>query len=265
MRHPLKIILPSLFLLFALVISGCNSDEDEPEPTPPPMLSLVFSHQYNNEAFELNKIYLTSNQDSILISEHKYMVSNIVLRNTIENKEVLLQNTYYLVKVPIDSNVYELEIDGAEIHIPTGTWNQMDFLIGLDSAMNFAPEGAPKLFSDEGMFWDWSTGYKFYVSEGKYFSKDLAFPNVGTIVHIGDMVNLVKVSFDLGPEGNLILISGKNSRVDIKVNVDELYFNPNLIDLSISNYQQAIGGPQAIDYRENYSNNYWTLKNVTNP
>jgi MbnP len=266
MRLASRLLKSTFILLFGILLFiGCKSDDETVEPTQAPNLSLVFSHLFNGERIELDKIYLTANQDSFLITEHKYIVSNIVLRNTTKNKEFEIPDSHFLVKVPSDTNIFIIEIEGSNDRLPNGTWDQIDFLIGLDSATNFAPKESPILFSDEAMHWNWDLGYKFLVAQGKYYSKNLPFPFTGVVVHIGTMTNLVKLSFDLSSQSGLSLKNGKTCTVDFKVNVDELFFNPNMIDLANSNYWQIMGGPLAVDYRENYSNNYWVLNQVVNP
>ena len=257
----IALVFASLFGLIGL--TSCPKPAETPISYP--NLLIQFDHRFDGNPLELNKIYLTANMDSIELLEHKYIVSNISFINSVSGLEKKLNNSYFLVKVSPDTNIYTLSIPGASTNLPSGIWDKVEFLIGLDSATNFAPDGAPKLFSDEGMFWDWNTGYKFFVTEGRYYSQALPFPSTGLIAHIGDMVNLVKISLDLAPNGGLQLVDGKTTELGIRVNVDELFFNPILIDLSQSKYQQAMGGPQAIDYRENYSNNFWVLNSVSIP
>ncbi len=263
----MRILRPSISLsvvMFALVLtfSCCEDSED---PASYPNLSIQFDHYFNNNVFELNKQYVTANQDTVEILEHKYIVSNIVFINSTQGIERSLKNAYYLVKVSLDSHRYQLSIPGSSTGLPPGNWDKIRFLIGLDSATNFAPEAAPKLFTDEGMFWDWNTGYKFYVMEGRYFSKDLQFPSTGVIAHIGDMHNLVELEFDLSQKGNLLLENGKTSELVLNVHVDQLFVDPNLVNLSDSSFQQAMGGPAAVSYRQNYSNGYWVLNSISNP
>lgn len=250
--------------MFGLVLtfSCCEDSED---PVTYPNLMIQFDHYFNTNVFELNKQYITANQDTVEILEHKYIVSNVVFINSTQGIEKSLRNDYYLVKVPLDDHRYTLSIPGSSTGLPPGNWDKIRFLIGLDSAINFAPEGAPKLFSDEGMFWDWNTGYKFYVTEGRYFSQSLPFPSTGVIAHIGEMNNLVELEFDLSQKGNLLLENGKTSELVLNVQVDELFVNPNLVDLSNPSFQQAMGGSAAVTYRQNYSNGYWVLNSISNP
>ncbi len=250
--------------MFSLVLTFCCSEDSE-DPVTSPNLMIQFDHYFDANVFELNKQYITANQDTVEILEHKYIVSNVVFINSTQGIEKSLRNDYYLVKVPLDSHRYTLSISGSSTGLPPGNWDKIRFLIGLDSAINFAPEGAPKLFSDEGMFWDWNTGYKFYVTEGRYFSQSLPFPSTGVIAHIGEMNNLVELEFDLSQKGNLLLENGKTSELVLNVQVEELFVNPNLVDLSNPSFQQAMGGPAAVTYRQNYSNGYWVLNSISNP
>ncbi len=263
----------SSFFLFSLhVFYGCNNQDTPPIPSFPPEdtsskpdLVIGFDHFFDGEEFALNAFYLTKNQDSVQITEHKYIVSNVVLHNSTDGTELKLDSPYFLVKVPLDGNSDELLIDGKVHGLEEGVFDRIEFLIGLDSATNFAPEGGPKLFADEGMFWEWNTGYKFYVAEGRYYSKDLPFPSVGTVAHIGDQVNLINLSFDLSGRGSLILSNNETARINLRVDVDQLYFNPNLIDMSNSDFWQAMGGIPASTFRQNYSTEYWKLAGIINP
>ncbi len=261
----MRSVLKWFSLILVITAFSCCKEDEDPQPENKPDLVLEFSHFFNGNDLEFEKIYLTPNQDSVSFARIVYLVSNVKLTNSVDGSEFNVEAGDFLVKPVQGQNTVELRISGNKYSLPTGTWDGIEFYIGLDSATNFAPESAPKLFTDEGMFWTWNTGYKFFVSEGKYFSSSLSFPFVGVTIHVGDMVNLVNLSYDLNPFGGINLKTNKTSRINFDVHIEELFDNPNPIDLSNSTYRQVTGGTTAEEYRQNYSNGFWELKSTVSP
>ena len=255
----MKKVLGISFLFFAFIaLVSCQEDED-PQPTTGKIV-FTFDHYFDNDELVIfDKKYATQNGDSINIEELKYIISNIRVLNPGAGISFREKDSYHLIKVPDEGFSDEIVIN----NVHAGTYNTLEFFVGLDSAMNFAPESAPKLFLDEGMFWEWNTGYKFFVLEGRYFPSPVIFS--GLVLHIGDQANLAKFQWDLSGGQEIEVKVGKTTRVNITAQVAELFRNPKTINLGNSSYRDVMALPISGEYKTNYENGFWSLSSVENP
>lgn len=244
-----------LILLISFAVFSCKDDEQVDKPLPQEELSalnLEFNFKIGNENLLLNDLeYLFNNEDTVIIDQFKFILSNLSLDGSDSWKD---EEGYYLVKANDGTSSFQLSLS-----VKPGNYDKLSFFIGMDSAMNYKPESFPILFQQEGMYWDWNTGYKFLLLEGRYFSSDLSTPNnsIGFLTHIGDMNNLRVPEFEI--EGGLEMKSQETKTLRFNVNIEEMYNNPNLIRLNEVNNRNVMGGPIANLVSKNYGSGMITL------
>ncbi|QNL22288.1 hypothetical protein HZR84_10160 [Hyphobacterium sp. CCMP332] len=251
--------LIALIILSSIIIISCDNDDDPvvvPETTTD--LVLNFEFKVGTEALELGTgRYVLGNEDTVSIDQFKFILSNLTLRQS-DGGKWIDEEGYYLVKASNGVTNFQLTIED----VPVGNYSSMEFHIGMDSAMNFKPESFPILFQQEGMYWDWNTGYKFLLLEGRYFSDSLSTPNnsTGLTAHIGDMINLEIPQFSFSD--TLILESENAGRVNFNVDLGKIYTEPNVLSLKEANNRNIMGGPNALLIVENYGNGMIVITSI---
>ncbi len=251
--------LIALIILSSFLIISCDNDDDPvvvPEATSD--LVLNFEFKVNDEVLELGTgRYVLANEDTVSFDQFKFILSNLTLAQA-DGGNWIDEEGYYLVKASNSATNFQLTIE----NVPVGNYSSLQFHIGMDSAMNFKPESFPILFQQEGMYWDWNTGYKFLLLEGRYYSSSLSTPNnsTGLVAHIGDMINLEIPNFNFSEPLN---IQAENAgSVNFNIDLEKIYTEPNLLSLKESNYRNVMGGPNASLISENYGSEMIVITSV---
>jgi hypothetical protein len=163
------------------------------------------------------------NQYSIFRLE--YYISNVVL--VMENGyQIPLKSVYYLnIKKP-ETSLITLE------NVPFGTYKEINFLIGLDTANN--KTGAlPNNIDNNNMAWpdQMGGGYHFMKLEGNYKNGSQVS---GFAMHLGNNANVVKVSVK-----NSFVIE-KNKTLNLEMNINEWFRDPHIYDFDVDgNYSMS--------------------------
>ncbi len=237
-----------IILLISFTVFSCSDDDPVDQPLPQnevSTLNLEFNFKVGSEDLLINdREYVLNNEDTVIIDQFKFILSNLRLDGGDSWKD---DEGYYLVKASDGSSSFQLSLE-----IKPGNYDKLSFYIGMDSAMNFKPESFPILFQQEGMYWDWNSGYKFLLLEGRYFSSELTTPNnsIGFLTHIGDMINLRIPEIEI--EGGFEIKDQETKTLRFNVNIEEMYNNPNLIRLNEVNNRNVMGGSKASLISKNY-------------
>ncbi|HQQ93506.1 MAG TPA: hypothetical protein PLQ93_03050 [Bacteroidia bacterium] len=238
MKKSIALLLAVLFLL------SCKKDS-KIEEIEPGSVQLVFKATVNSEALVPDtKWYRNFSGDSFNISKFNYYISNLKFRNT-DGSVYTVPESYYLVRHV--EGVENFVING----LPEGTYNQVEFLIGVDSARNVSGSQSGYLDPGLNMFWDWNTGYIFYKLEGH--CNTLTQPLMtGFAFHVGGFSGkdncLQKCTLNLG--AGLTSKAGRRSSVYIKARVEEVFQNPKNIDFDY--YFGNISNAMLRELSENY-------------
>lgn len=241
-----RVLANTLIIALAAFTFSCGED-DEPEPTTATekaTLRLRIENIDNEDSpIELNKNYITQNGDTIQITALQYFLSNIVLKDDDGNTQAIPES-YHLIKSTSENSVTVIEISDLTI----GNYTSIHFGFGVDSAANHniaTDEGDLDPIGADGMIWTWDSGYKFLKFEGNYQTDTTT--NGTFTFHVGTDANYKE--YDLGSDLNLSLEEGKTREVHIKASVLNIFNNPNLIDLDITNKSHGSG---ATSIAQNY-------------
>jgi len=163
---PLNLVV--VLILLTSVVSSCKKDEAKPDDTKPPIASyLRFNHEVDGTEVEYDTLkYINAFGNTFSIETIRYFISNVEFVKA--NGEV----------VAIDSAIYiDPRNPGYESKtytsaLPNGTYTEMRFTFGLDSAMN--QTGAFPNFPETAMEWPMMMGggYHYMKLEGKYLDDD---------------------------------------------------------------------------------------------
>jgi hypothetical protein len=254
-------LLSSLFLLFFSL--SCKKDAkvgtsepvtppvtSQPQPTVPaigdkkPEVAFDLKALVNGAALTASGSYTNALADSFTVSKLNYYISNIKFKR--DDGFVFSEpESYHLIK----------HMEGKEsftiANFPEGTYTDIEFIIGVDSARNVSGSQSGDLGVGLDMFWDWNTGYVFFKMEGSCntandpFWKDYA-------IHVGGFSKpnncLQSCSFHLSK--TLIAKNNRRSIVSWHVHADEIFTVP--LNLSFDTYWSVSGGKSAKTVSGNY-------------
>jgi len=241
--------MKSITIVAILITFWSRSFSQEPKGT----LYLYFNHFSDNEKLGLNDpkaIYHNANGDDYKVAVFKYYISNIKLLRKNGRPEIL-PSTYFLVDVSDTLTLARKITD-----IPVGEYSGISFIIGVDSARNFAGAQADDLDPSRGMFWTWNNGYIFLKFEGESI-KSTARQHRLTF-HIGGVENpnTIKI-FKTELDQPLVVTKEKPAKLEFKANVMNLFRGKTVIDFSKLN--TVMGGANANIIAENYAGNLFEL------
>ncbi len=221
----------TIYLFLSLVVLGLYAcdDEDTDTTTKPGTLDIEFNNTINGEGITMDtKTYTNAGKEGFIVSELKYIVSNIVLIKK-DGGEVAypVADSYFV----IDEN------DSKRIllkDIQAGEYTKVKFGIGVDQSKyplngvaNFIPTAEEK-----GMLWSWSAGYKFLKFEGTFSTETIEDEKF--VMHIGThgttQDNYKEVTLDLPS----VLTIGEDVSPSLEVEADilKVFDGTNTIELS---------------------------------
>lgn len=233
-----------LFLTSLLAISlfSCTDEEVNPDENETATVALAFNNVVDGNTLTLAKRYTNANGDTFMISALKYYVSNISLTNS-DGSTFELANSYYLID-EISENISITDI-------PTGTYTSINFSIGVDAVANHSTAQTGDLDPNNEMAWNWDTGYKFFVLEGEYHSKNDA---EGTMTfHVGKDTNYKTLSLTK----SISLVKNETVAVTIEADIQNVFKDPTTIDLETFNKSH---GDNSATLANNYASGVFTIK-----
>lgn len=243
----------ALYLACILVLSACKEDEQTADDA---VLKLSFSHVVGEEPLQLNTArYVNAAGEAYSLSKVRYYISNIRLRNTTTGEVYIEPDSYHLVGTE-SSDVFEISLE----KLPIGTYNQLEFAIGVDNSTNTSTDRVGALDPSNDMAWNWNTGYKFLSVEGTYFVTEEE--NEGLIYHIGGDPNYRKLTYTLGQENlpEVVLSAGNETQVSVRVDVAELFDAPNLV--SFKEHAVVMFDPFSEKVADNYASGMFTIERI---
>ncbi|MBC7449675.1 MAG: hypothetical protein H7330_16615 [Hymenobacteraceae bacterium] len=171
----------SLGIGLLAVVLGCERHQQadgDPAPTATNTLTLEFQHNAPGDTLplRLNTPYQTAAGQTYRLDKFVYYVSNIKLRRA-DGTAWAEPHSYHLLRVagiPADNPTV------AVAAVPVGAYTAIEFSIGVDSAANHHGDQQGALSPNEGMIWNWNTGYRFWVLEGDFLP---AGDTARTILH----------------------------------------------------------------------------------
>lgn len=145
------------------VLSACGA-RDKAVAT---SLRVEISHVVADATLVLDsQEYRSPSGDSFTISALRYYLSNVRLHRA--------DGSWYTVPRDPKSSAGYFLIDAREaasrefeITAPAGTYDGIEFLIGIDDERNHAGAQTGTLDPAHGLFWTWKSGYIFFLLEGQ--------------------------------------------------------------------------------------------------
>ena len=153
-----------LLLACLAIISACKDPQPEPDDNTGKM-RIEIGHVAGDENLILTTgVYTTSLGEKVSVDILKYYLSNFQLTKA--------DGTIYTI--PQDSCYFLIDAENASTrmfylkNLPKGEYTALTFVMGVDSATNYAPveEHVGALDLANGMFWTWNEGHIFFKMEG---------------------------------------------------------------------------------------------------
>ncbi|WP_338760202.1 MbnP family protein [Bernardetia sp. ABR2-2B] len=241
------------FLLFFFYVSCSTNEAKKQDETEKITLEVEFL--VGNEHLKLLQEYQNDLGQKYLLENFKFYLSNFELESASTNKIFKVEDSYYLFSADREKNIFE-----REILVQKGGYNKLNFFIGVDSIKNTSLDNTGDLDISNSMAWDWNTGYKFVVMEGKYYnnSSDLT-SSIPLVFHIGLNPSYKKISFNLDTvDEKGFLDTKKDKKIVLRVDLNSFFSSPNQIDFEAIN---NIMGKSAI-LTENYQRDFITLQEI---
>jgi len=180
-------------------------------------LSFDVQSKYGNSDFEWGTVFYQSSGTPFKLDYTAFYFSNFTLLS--DTGDVPVENSYVFFRG--DSSRFEL------LNVPSGSYQGIRFLVGLDSATNYSTLPAqyeashplgPKV---PIMHWSWNTGYIFLRFDGEV---DTSLPADGTMddgitFHIGTQPYLTTLTFNKSFE---IAADGKTT-IPIQIDYQEFF------------------------------------------
>lgn len=207
-------------------------------------------HTLNGEPLALeSKTYENAAGNQFILERFKYYLSNIKLRNTRSGIFYLEPESYHLVSVENDNHIYEIILND----VAPGSYNEVEFAIGVDNAKNTSTDRVGALDPANQMAWNWHSGYKFISVTGKLLSQNEAIPD-GLVIHVGfdENYRIIQKTLSRLNLPNVEVEAGKTTEIEINVEADHLFNEPNVIDFDQNPVIMA--GEPAKQLADNYQN-----------
>lgn len=167
----------------------------------------------------------------------KYYISNVRFFN--QGAEVYAAPNYELLDA---SDPTSLNFD---MSVPQGSFDEVRFLLGVDSARNYSGAQNGELDPVYGMYWDWNTGYIYFKHEGQFI--DSIGDTLPIVYHFGALPALREHPFNAA----FSLAPGQTRIVKFRFNLNKLYRSPNVVDFNGNNIHSG-GANWVTTIRENF-------------
>lgn len=245
-RLLLGIVVSSIILQY-----GCATDNlgvgEESRP-----VKINVTHKFGSELLQLGKEITNPHGEPLTITAFAYYLSHFALTDASGRKHVLPVE-YFLVdeKVTTTKNI--------TFQAPPGTYQSIEWLIGVDSTRNVSGVQSGALDPANGMFWSWNTGYIFAKLEGKSTISSEPLQNVtyhiGGFKQVESALQTVKLTF---PQPLIVQEASNPPSIEIDANALAWFQGASDVKISETAYTMT---PGALAQR--ISANYARMFNVT--
>jgi hypothetical protein len=223
-------------------------------------VKLSFINFANGNDVELDSVtYINDFGEDYTINKLRYYITNIQLRETGSGHIVIIPNSYYLID---ESNANSKSMSWI---LDSGRYDQVSFLIGVDSARNVSGAQTGALDPANNMFWTWNSGYIQFKLEGK--SPASTAVNNKIEYHIGGFKStdntVRRVTLNLPLTKLLNIQSGSSGEVIIGADIDRLFNYTHALNIA-TNPVCTTPGALAVKYADNYEGMFFIFDVINN-
>lgn len=171
-------------LATTFIYTSCSNDDNE-TITGKGKIAIEFDNVFGNANLILNsQANVTSQGETVKVSDVKYIISNVVLTKEDGSTFVYPKANSYFIVSEANSASHVLQLE----NIPAGNYTKIKFGIGVDEAQYNAGQTVQGDFfaaaQNEDMAWSWSAGYKHILFEGMFTSATVT-KETSFMIHTG--------------------------------------------------------------------------------
>jgi len=184
---------------------------------------IIFNNTANGKPISLrDSLYSNYFGEQYSISKLKYYISNISIGNNI-------MEGYYLMNAASGDSSFD-------ISCKPGTYNNLEFLLGVDSIKNCSGAQTGALDPMNDMFWTWNTGYVMFKMEGNSTASSSDLQRIEH--HVGGYKGSnnvsTKIKFNFTSANLLQVKANSTTEVLIEMNLDNYWHGNSDIKISES-------------------------------
>ncbi|GAB4034606.1 MbnP family protein [Spirosoma jeollabukense] len=157
-----------VLLVIGLTVIACETSDENPIiVTKSGQMRIAFDNVVGSSDLKLNSsTYQNAAGESFTVTKFNYFVSNIRLRKDDGTDYVVPQDSSYFLVQEASPTSQTIALN----NIPIGRYTGLTFTIGVDSLRSLADiskrTGVLDPGINDGMYWDWNSGYIFMKLEG---------------------------------------------------------------------------------------------------
>ncbi|QMW00850.1 MbnP family protein [Spirosoma foliorum] len=250
-------------LLAILAIGGlvlaCDSNDTNPLTTSSGKLRIAFDNVVSTSDLKLGTgSYQNSSGETFTVTKFNYFISNIRLRKQDGSDYVVPQDSSYFLIQEDKPASQTITLN----NLPAGNYTGLTFTVGVDSLRSLADitkrTGVLDPALNDGMYWEWNSGYIFLKLEGTSPVAP-ALQNNAFFYHVGGfgggydgkktINNLRTITIPFSSSVAAVQ-AGAVPSIQLKTDVMKIFDGPT--KLSIAQYSSVMFDP----YSTNISNNY---------
>ncbi|MBS1774141.1 MAG: hypothetical protein JST82_14885 [Bacteroidetes bacterium] len=254
MKTIMNKVSAAIVLIGLMISPSCKKKDTTPTYTNGSM-TVKFNYVFgmNLLPFQLNQQYVHPiTGDTLTFTLFKFYVSNIKLKKD-DGSWWAMPESYFLVDAK-SSEASTLNVPD----VPYGNYTAIQYTMGVDSARNVSGAQTGALSLQNGMFWDWNSGYIMLKAEGyspQSVTNAFAF-HLGGFTGTNNVVTTNNADF-----GKSITIgNGANATVTMQANPAKLWHTSPSVSVKSTIHAPA---PEAVTMAKNFYNNI-SLVSATN-
>lgn len=254
-NFPMFRLTLTMLLSGALFFMACNDDDNDAEPEPDPKGStlIAIDHEVDGDPLELDEIKYENAAGNIYsVFRLRYFVTDFAFHK--ENGDVIDGDNIHLRNVTKeDSREFKLEEN-----LEAGDYEKITFTFGLDEDKNEHMRYSDN-FEFQQMEWPepMGGGYHYMQLDGNYYKEEGADSSSAFNTHTGRVMeaedeDTIKHDnhFTVEFEEEFSIEDGDQLEMDLVMDINEWYENPNMYDFS--NYDGIMANQEAQELlREN--------------
>ena len=241
MRNSATPLISILAILFLVAFTQSCDNEDGAGT-----IILEVSINWEGEPLKLDQAYQVD-QGTLTVEDFKFYLSNLNFQGQGANYSE--PESYHLIGAVRDGSNAEVIID----QVPAAEYSIFSYGIGVDPDKNLSTDNDGDLDPTNQMAWNWDTGYKFVLFEGKLDTGNEVIP---LVYHIGFSENFY---YKVESIDGTVVTDGGTAEIELRVNVEQMFKNPNLIDPTVLN-DVMFNKEDAALIVENYQNGMFSVE-----
>ena len=215
-------------IAISLIICACQKEfSGNITPVPGKTVTIHFHGLVGSDPLVYGNAYANDFDEPFTVHQFKFYLHAIELRAADAEQGHYKGTDYYL----IDFN--DPSTSTINIEVPDGKYEELTFILGVDSARNVSGAQAGALDPAKGMFWTWNSGYIMAKLEGhSTFANNAAQKfeyHIGGFQGEFQVVQKISLSFALQP---LDLGSGSSGGIVVNADVNRWFNGPTPITIA---------------------------------